>query len=204
VVLEIPGVIPHDLNGNAQNAAASEEVEKRLEKINKQVEQLSRNLREEKQAHEADLAQLATVKSKYKTILASYDKSSAQSAGAQQGEQQARREAERWRKTAERLTLDASITQQEAGKLQTQFERALLEMQTLKKDFQEQGRAWVDREQELADLRTKVIEAESAIKNLEETLREKEQELARLRQQLFDDPQNDGAATGGGGWESNL
>lgn len=201
VVIEVPGTIPEDVSGKA---AVSEEIKKKLEQINQEVVRLTRELRDEREAHGEDQKKLAIVRGNYKTIRLSYDNLSSQFVEAQQNEKLARQDSERWRKATERLTADAGAAQQEIGNIRLHLERASREMQTLKKDFQEKQQHSLDQEQELSGLRLADHEAKSMIKHLEEDLHEKEQQIFLLKQQLFADPLESVTRAGRNSWESNL
>ncbi|HEU5382460.1 MAG TPA: hypothetical protein VFV38_44175 [Ktedonobacteraceae bacterium] len=187
VVLDMPGTIAPEAESNGQNTGTSEAVKQELARITRQVEQLSRDLRAEREAHEFSRAQLVMLKNNYKNIRLLYDKNNTQLAEVQQRAQQAHQDAEHWRKTAEHLTAYAQDAQQEVGKFEVQLERTHHKLQALQTTFQEEQQAWASKEQELSQLRQRQIEAESALKHLEEALKKREQELADLRLQLFDD-----------------
>ena len=202
LVLILPGIIKSN-GGNS--AETSEVVKKKLEEMNKRVEQLARDLRKERDEHESAKTQLATLKTNYKSLRALYEKVNTQLADAQLHEQQARQDVERWRKAAQRANTDVNKAQQETGAIEVEFKRIKQESEELVRAFKQQQQAWADKEEELSNLRQKVRESESAIKNFEETVKKREREIKQLRSQLDDDDSSiAGSSAAGHGWQSNL
>jgi chromosome segregation ATPase len=202
LVLILPGIIK-SITGDS--AETSEAVKKKLEDMNKRVEQLARDLRKERDEHEAAKTQLATLKTNYKSLRALYEKVNTQLADAQLHEQQAQQDVERWRKAAQKANTDINKAQQETGAIEVEFKRIKQESEELVRAFKQQQQAWVDKEQELSNLRQQVRESQSAIKNLEETIKKRDQEIERLRRDLGDDDTSmAGSLAAGQGWQSNL
>lgn len=189
IVLFLPGII----KGNQSDKDLSEKAKKQLDDMGRQVEQLGRDLRKERDEREAAKAQLASLKTNYSSLRALYEKANMQIADVKVREQQARQDAERWHRAAMQADQDSKAAHVEMGTASTSIERLQREYQALNATFKAKQLEWAEREQELSTLRKQVSKQTSEIKNLNDAVKQREQAIERLRGQLEDDGTPDGS-----------
>jgi chromosome segregation ATPase len=203
LVLRLPGVIQSSKDQNGRPAA---DIKKQLDQFTKQIEQLTRRLRQEQDEHEKTKLQVATLKSNYQSLHTLYGKINTQLADAQMREQQARQEVERLHRKAVEVENDFHAALQENGSIQTELEgikRAFKEQVDIfaqqRQDWTEKEQAWLEQEGELSRLRIEARESKQEIENLNETIRSWKNRFEALRRQLSDDdPTLTGASTARG------
>ncbi len=191
LVLRLPGVIQSSKNQDGRPAA---DIKKQLDQFTKQIEQLTRRLRQEQDEHEKTKLQLATLKSNYQSLHTLYSKINTQLADAQMREQQARQEVERLHRKALEVENDFHTALQENGSIQTELEgikRAFKEQVDIfaqqRQDWTEKDQAWLEQEGELSKLRIEARESKQEIENLNETITTWKKKFEELRRQLSDD-----------------
>ncbi len=191
LVLCLPGVIQ---NSTDKDGRPAEDVKKQLDQFNKQIEQLTRRLRQEQDEHERTKVQLATLKNNYQNLRSLYDRINTQLADAQLREQQARHEVDRLRREADKAENEFNAAQEENGSIQTELERVRQAHKEQVDIFAEQQQDWVKKEQapseqeeELSSLRIETRESKQEIENLNETIKTWKEKFENLRRQLSDD-----------------